>query len=44
MYPEINQLINLLHSKAISTFLVTNAQFPDAIRFVWVSHLDEFTV
>jgi len=32
MYPEINQLINLLHSKAISTFLVTNAQFPDAIR------------
>ncbi|XP_066936277.1 S-adenosyl-L-methionine-dependent tRNA 4-demethylwyosine synthase TYW1-like isoform X2 [Clytia hemisphaerica] len=32
MYPEINELINLLHSKMISTFLVTNAQFPDAIR------------
>lgn len=32
MYPEINKLINLLHSKEISTFLVTNAQFPDAIQ------------
>ncbi|XP_071946298.1 S-adenosyl-L-methionine-dependent tRNA 4-demethylwyosine synthase TYW1-like isoform X2 [Antedon mediterranea] len=32
MYPEINTLIQLLHSKEISTFLVTNAQFPDAIR------------
>lgn len=31
MYPEINKLIDLLHSKEISTFLVTNAQFPDAI-------------
>ena len=34
MYPEINALIKLLHEKGISTFLVTNAQFPDAIRFV----------
>ncbi|XP_065664242.1 S-adenosyl-L-methionine-dependent tRNA 4-demethylwyosine synthase TYW1 isoform X2 [Hydra vulgaris] len=32
MYPEINKLINLLHGKKISTFLVTNAQFPDAIK------------
>lgn len=32
MYPEINKFIDLLHSKRISTFLVTNAQFPEAIR------------
>lgn len=32
MYPEINKFVNLLHNKEISTFLVTNAQFPDAIR------------
>lgn len=32
MYPEINKFIKLLHSRQISTFLVTNAQFPDAIR------------
>ncbi|GFT12226.1 s-adenosyl-L-methionine-dependent tRNA 4-demethylwyosine synthase TYW1 [Nephila pilipes] len=32
MYPEINALIKLLHSKGISSFLVTNAQFPDAIQ------------
>ena len=32
MYPEINALIKLLHGKRISTFLVTNAQFPEAIR------------
>lgn len=32
MYPEINKFLDLLHSKKISTFLVTNAQFPDAIR------------
>ncbi|CAF0770517.1 unnamed protein product [Brachionus calyciflorus] len=32
MYPEINTFIDLLHSKKISSFLVTNAQFPDAIR------------
>ena len=32
MYPEINKFIRLLHDKHISTFLVTNAQFPDAIR------------
>ncbi|XP_064391426.1 S-adenosyl-L-methionine-dependent tRNA 4-demethylwyosine synthase TYW1-like [Halichondria panicea] len=32
MYPEINTLVRLLHNKEISTFLVTNAQFPEAIR------------
>ncbi|VDI56049.1 tRNA wybutosine-synthesizing protein 1 [Mytilus galloprovincialis] len=31
MYPEINKFIELLHGKGISSFLVTNAQFPDAI-------------
>jgi len=31
MYPEINELIDLLHTEKVSTFLVTNAQFPDAI-------------
>lgn len=32
MYPEINKFVDLLHAKNISTFLVTNAQFPDAIK------------
>lgn len=32
MYPEINNFVNLLHSKGISTFLVTNAQFPKELR------------
>nr|XP_020461299.1 S-adenosyl-L-methionine-dependent tRNA 4-demethylwyosine synthase isoform X1 [Monopterus albus] len=32
MYPEINAFIRLLHSHHISSFLVTNAQFPDEIR------------
>nr|CAD7401642.1 unnamed protein product [Timema cristinae] len=32
MYPEINKFVRLLHQKEISSFLVTNAQFPDAIR------------
>ena len=32
MYPEINTLVAELHARRISTFLVTNAQFPDAIR------------
>ncbi len=34
MYPEINTLARLLHQKGISTFLVTNAQFPEAIKLV----------
>uniref|UniRef100_A0A8C6W2L0 tRNA 4-demethylwyosine synthase (AdoMet-dependent) n=1 Tax=Nannospalax galili TaxID=1026970 RepID=A0A8C6W2L0_NANGA len=32
MYPEINKLLTLLHHRGISTFLVTNAQFPEEIR------------
>uniref|UniRef100_A0A8C6LLZ1 S-adenosyl-L-methionine-dependent tRNA 4-demethylwyosine synthase TYW1 n=1 Tax=Nothobranchius furzeri TaxID=105023 RepID=A0A8C6LLZ1_NOTFU len=32
MYPEINTFIRLLHRHRISSFLVTNAQFPEEIR------------
>jgi len=32
MYPEINKFIKLLHQEKISSFLVTNAQFPEAIK------------
>ncbi|CAN0922038.1 S-adenosyl-L-methionine-dependent tRNA 4-demethylwyosine synthase [Linum grandiflorum] len=32
MYPEINTLIDELHKRRISTFLVTNAQFPEKIK------------
>lgn len=32
MYPEINTLVDELHRRHISTFLVTNAQWPDKIR------------
>ncbi|XP_072909672.1 S-adenosyl-L-methionine-dependent tRNA 4-demethylwyosine synthase TYW1 isoform X1 [Hemitrygon akajei] len=32
MYPKINQFIKLLHHEKISSFLVTNAQFPEEIR------------
>merc|ERR1719410_1910744 len=32
MYPFINEYLRLLHSKHISTFLVTNAQFPEKIK------------
>jgi tRNA wybutosine-synthesizing protein 1 len=31
IYPYINEFVSLLHSKNISSFLVTNAQFPDKI-------------
>lgn len=31
-YPRINELLEILHARQISTFLVTNAQFPDAMR------------
>ncbi|KAJ3670064.1 hypothetical protein LUZ60_010388 [Juncus effusus] len=34
MYPEINSLIDELHKRRISTFLVTNAQFPDRIKIL----------
>ncbi|MBZ3878892.1 S-adenosyl-L-methionine-dependent tRNA 4-demethylwyosine synthase [Sciurus carolinensis] len=32
MYPEINRFLQLLHQRKISSFLVTNAQFPAEIR------------
>lgn len=32
MYPEINKFLELLHGRGLSSFLVTNAQFPDQIR------------
>jgi tRNA wybutosine-synthesizing protein 1 len=32
MYPKINELVQLLHSHRISSFLVTNCQFPDEIK------------
>ena len=31
-YPRINELINLFNKQGISTFLVTNAQYPEQIR------------
>ena len=31
-YPDINKFLNLLHSRGISSFLVSNAQFPDQIE------------
>ncbi|EJW03892.1 hypothetical protein EDEG_01820 [Edhazardia aedis USNM 41457] len=31
MYPRINELIDILHKNKISTFVVTNAQFPDEL-------------
>lgn len=34
MYPEINSLVDELHRRHISTFLVTNAQFPDRIKIL----------
>jgi tRNA wybutosine-synthesizing protein 1 len=33
MYPEISRFVRLLHERGISTFLVTNAQFPEALRY-----------
>ncbi|NWQ62605.1 TYW1 synthase, partial [Neopipo cinnamomea] len=32
MYPQINHFVRLLHQHSISSFLVTNAQFPEEIR------------
>jgi len=31
LYPYVNELVSLLHSRAISTFMVTNAQFPEKL-------------
>ena len=40
MYPRINELVRILHGHEISSFLVTNAQFPDAIRWVVILFLN----
>ncbi len=32
IYPKINELVDLFHKQGISTFLVTNAQYPEQIR------------
>lgn len=32
MYPRINEMLKELHDRQISTFLVTNAQFPERIK------------
>lgn len=32
MYPRINEFVAMLHRRHISSYMVTNAQFPDAIR------------
>ena len=32
MYPKINELVKKFHDNCISTFIVTNAQYPDAIK------------
>eukprot|EP01129_Flabellula_baltica_P006239 TRINITY_DN2317_c0_g1_i1.p1 TRINITY_DN2317_c0_g1~~TRINITY_DN2317_c0_g1_i1.p1 ORF type:complete len:661 (-),score=169.57 TRINITY_DN2317_c0_g1_i1:44-2026(-) len=32
IYPHINEFLDLLHERDISTFLVTNAQFPDRMQ------------
>jgi len=31
-YPKINQIINEFHKRRISTFLVTNGQYPEAVK------------
>lgn len=32
MYPQINRFVEILHEKRISSFMVTNAQFPEQLR------------
>ncbi|EPR78621.1 Radical S-adenosyl methionine and flavodoxin domain protein [Spraguea lophii 42_110] len=32
MYPYINEFVDMLHSNSISSFLVTNAQFPEQLK------------
>lgn len=34
MYPHINKYLQLLHERGISSFMVTNAQFPDRIEIL----------
>jgi len=40
LYPEIRRFIDTLHKRRISTFLVTNGQFPDQLEELpWVTQL-----
>ena len=32
MYPRINEMLSALHAREISSFMVTNAQFPEHIK------------
>lgn len=32
IYPKLNEFIDICHSKRMSTFVVTNGQYPDAIK------------
>ena len=32
MYPHINEFVDMLHERKISSFLVTNAQFPEKVK------------
>ncbi len=32
MYPRINEMLSALHAREISSFMVTNAQFPEHIQ------------
>jgi wyosine [tRNA(Phe)-imidazoG37] synthetase (radical SAM superfamily)/flavodoxin len=32
MYPRINEMLQELHNRGISTFMVTNAQFPEEVK------------
>jgi len=32
MYPKMNELVDKFHKDGVSTFLVTNAQYPDQVR------------
>ncbi len=34
-YPRMNELVEQFHEKSISTFIVTNAQFPDCVRSLY---------
>ena len=38
-YPLINEILNEFHKRKISTFLVTNAQYPEQIKNLKASYL-----
>ena len=42
IYPQINRFLDLLHDQGISSFMVTNAQFPKEIRELKVRHSSLF--